>query len=59
MSDYSARSQELAKQLREKALRNLDRSAKSGQYVAKPAAGRNPATTIVEKRGRGQDSGTK
>ena len=58
MSGYSERSQELAKQLRAKATRNLERSGKvvarsaeTGKFVAEGHANRNPSTKVSE-RGR-------
>lgn len=50
MSEYSERSQQLAKVLREKAVRNLQaqRSAKTGRYVTKGAS--QGSTTTVSVR---------
>lgn len=51
MSEYSERSQELARELRAKAERNLQshRSARTGQLVSKNAAQAQPKTVIRER----------
>lgn len=49
MSEYSERSQELARELREKAIRNLARSAKSGKFVSDSRAEKHPKSTNAER----------
>ena len=63
MSQYSERSQELANELRDKAISNLQRqgrtvsrSASSGKFVTNSTSTKHPRTTVVSRGGR--DAGT-
>jgi len=62
MSDPSDNSAQLADQLRETALKNLNRSSKqyrsaiSGRYVTPSTAARHPRTSLTEAPGAGSAS---